>query len=80
MTRRASIVTGSQLRPKYANDPARLKTAWRDDSADFENAQVPSRDDRFALDADGVWRDPAKGRRVADYFACQNGTTVDMLD
>ena len=68
------------LRTKYANDPARLKTAWRDDSADFENAQVPSRDDRFALDADGVWRDPAKGRRVADYFACQNGTTVDMLD
>ena len=68
------------LRAKYGNDPARLKAAWRDDSATFENAQVPSRDDRFALDTDGVWRDPAKGRRVADYFACQNATTVEMLD
>ena len=35
---------------------------------------------RLALDVDGVWRDPSKGRRVPDYFECMNLTTVEMLD
>ena len=68
------------LRARYGNDPARLKAAWRDAAAAFETAQVPTREARLALDADGVWRDPAKGRRVPDYFECQNAVTVEMLD
>ena len=32
------------------------------------------------LDVDGVWRDPARDRRVPDYFACMNATTVENLD
>ena len=68
------------LRTKYENDVARLKKAWRDDSVTFENAQVPSMEARLALDETGVWRDPAKGRRVPDYFECMNLVTVEMLD
>jgi len=68
------------LRAKYGNDVARLRDAWKDAAVTFETACVPTREERFRLDVDGVWRDPAKGRRVPDYFDCHCRTTVDTLD
>ncbi len=68
------------LRTKYGADVARLRTAWRDAAVTFDTAAVPTYVDRQKVGADGVWRDPAQGRRVPDYFECLNRTTVDMLD
>ena len=68
------------LRTKYGNDVARLRAVWKQAGATFETATVPTGEERQRLDVDGVWRDPAKGRRVPDYFECMNLTTVEMLD
>ena len=68
------------LREKYGDDVARLRVAWQDARVDFETAEVPDRTARLGLDADCVWRDPARGRRVPDYLACMNAVTVEMLD
>lgn len=68
------------LRTKYGADLGRLRDAWKDTAVTFESAEVPSAEARFRLDGDGVWRDPAKGRQVPDYFECMNFVTVEMLD
>ena len=68
------------LRTRYGGDVARLRAAWKDDAATFETASVPTMAERLRLDVDGVWRDPAKGRRVMDYFECQNRATVELID
>jgi hypothetical protein len=67
------------LRGKYGGDVARLRKAFKDDSAIFEGVSVPGRDERMALDQ-GMWRDPAKSRRVIDYFECLHQTTVELID
>lgn len=46
---------------------------------DFSDAEVPTMEERFRLDVDGVWRDPAKNRRVIDYFECLHRTTYDNI-
>ncbi len=68
------------LRTRYGNDVARLRAAWQDPAVTFETATVPPMEDRLRLDEDGVWRDPARSRRVPDYFACMNAATVETLD
>ena len=68
------------LREKYGDDVARLRDAWKDAAVTFGTATVPTMEDRLRLDEDGVWRDPAKGRRVPDYFACMNSVTVGLVD
>lgn len=67
------------LREKYG-DEARLREAWKDSAVSFADAEVPTMEQRLSLDVDGVWRDPAKGRRVPDFFECMNAVTVEMLD
>lgn len=66
------------LRVKYGCVAA-LRRAWRDETVDFGTARVPDKAAREELNAEG-WRDPARGRRVPDYFECQNKVTVDMLE
>lgn len=68
------------LRARYAGDVARLRDAWQDPAVTFETAAVPPMEARLRLDVNGVWRDPARGRRVPDYFACMNAATVETLD
>lgn len=68
------------LRTKYGDDVARLRKAWCDTGVTFENAVVPPVERRIRLDVDGVWRDPARGRQVPDYFECMNLVTVEMLE
>ena len=56
----------------------RLRAAWKDDSVTFESVTVPTMAERRKLDAGG-WRDPAKGRKVPDYFECHNRLVPDMI-
>ena len=66
------------LRGKYRGDVARLRAAWQDAAVTFETARVPGKEDRERFDATGVWRDPAKGRRVPDFLECLHALTADI--
>ncbi|MGN0853773.1 MAG: hypothetical protein ACI4Q3_10425 [Kiritimatiellia bacterium] len=68
------------LRMRYGDDVGRLRAAWKCGDVTFETVTVPTGEERRRLDVDGVWRDPAKGRRVPDFFECMNLATVEMLD
>ncbi|MBR2838727.1 MAG: hypothetical protein IKE55_08090 [Kiritimatiellae bacterium] len=67
------------LRRKYANDERALRAAFADSAATFDGVRIPTKDERLRLDV-GIWRDPAKGRRVMDYFECHHAVTAAMID
>ena len=67
------------LRKKYANDRNALRKAFADPAAEFDSVKIPSKEERQRLDV-GIWRDPAKGRRVMDYFECHHDVTASMID
>ncbi len=67
------------LRAKYGNDVSHLRDAFKDAYATFEGVSVPDREARMKLDS-GMWRDPAKSRRLIDYFECLHQTTVELID
>lgn len=67
------------LRKKYGNDVSRLRDAFKDAYATFEGVSIPERAARLQLDA-GMWRDPARSRRVIDFFECLHDTTVGLID
>ena len=67
------------IRAKYGDDLDRLRRAWGDDAATFEGATIPTAKERTGS-VSGMWRDPAKHRRIIDYFECLHQTTVDMID
>lgn len=69
----------SYLRKKYADDESALRKAFADPLVTFDGARIPTRDERQRLDV-GIWRDPAKGRRVMDYFECHHAVTASMID
>ena len=55
------------LRAKYRGDEAALRAAWADADATFETAEVPPGDMQRAT-THMHFRDPAKERRVVDYY------------
>lgn len=63
------------LKVKYNNDVKLLKKAWASDSVTFENAQVPSPEQRMAKDDNSVFIDPAKHGQVFDIRAFKNDRT-----
>ncbi len=67
------------LRKKHGNDVSRLRQAFGDPAVTFDTVHVPTADERRRL-TDGVWRDPARGRLVPDYFECHQETTVRMIE
>jgi len=53
------------LGERYGGDVVRLREAWGDGNAGFE--ADPPGPEQHAAAADGMFRDPVKGRRVVDY-------------
>ena len=43
-----------------------------------DKVSVPTREERRRLDV-GIWRDPARSRRVMDYFQCHHEVTASMI-
>lgn len=54
------------LAEQYGGDRARLRAAWGDPLADFATVEPPAPETR-ARTANGLFRDPVKGRPVVDY-------------
>ncbi len=67
------------VRAKYAGDVERLRTAWGSADVTFDTVSVPTLGDRHSGD-DGMFRDPAKSRRVADYYEAYHDVSVDAID
>jgi len=57
------------LRKEYNNDVNALRRAWKDETVDFETAQLPSKEAKNRADFGFFW-DPEKSRQVIDYFRC----------
>ena len=67
------------LRQKYGNDVGRLRNAWKNNLITFETVRCPDKAEREIFDETGVWRDPAKGRKVPDFHEALHSTTVDQI-
>lgn len=67
------------LRKKYGNDVTRLRDAWKEQGITFETVRCPDKVERETFDETGVWRNPAKGRKVPDFHEALHATTVDMI-
>ena len=66
------------LARRYENDLNALREAWRDGRAMFNTAEVPAPEEQE--DADLYhFRDPARGRKVIDFFECLADLTAEDI-
>lgn len=70
---------GDWLRVRYAGDTDALRRAWGDPEASFDRPAMPGVAERHAGDV-GMFRDPARSRKAADYYECLHRVTVDAMD
>ncbi|HVG13462.1 MAG TPA: hypothetical protein VM935_00840, partial [Chitinophagaceae bacterium] len=66
------------LKKKYKTDAA-LQRAWAAKGFTLENATVPSTIERNAA-SNGIFKDPAKDKRIIDYFTCQQEVVADDIE
>ena len=64
------------LKAKYGTDDE-LKKSWNDSSAMIGNASAPTMEERSPLGA--MLLDPAKDRKVLDFFECLADVNADLL-
>ncbi|MCY7350033.1 MAG: hypothetical protein LH606_05125 [Cytophagaceae bacterium] len=65
------------LKTKYKTEAA-LRVAWNNPAAGFTTLTVPDTAERNHF-TDGLFRDPAVGRRVMDYFEAQHQVVADDI-
>lgn len=66
------------VKQKY-HDEASLRRAWGEPAVTFDNLAVPTIPERQKGDV-GMFRDPAKSSKNADYYECLHRVTVDAID
>jgi len=66
------------LKNKYKTDYG-LQKAWANNKYNLNNASVPDTIERLYT-SNGNFRDPAKERRVIDYFTCQQEVVADDIE
>jgi hypothetical protein len=66
------------LRKKYKTDAA-LQKAWATNQFTLHNATVPSTAER-KVSSDDIFKDPAKDKRIIDYFTCQQEVVADDIE
>lgn len=67
------------LSRRYGGDLNALRLAWQDGRAMFHTAEVPGPDSQEAADL-YHFRDPARSRRVIDYYEAFNDLVADCID
>lgn len=68
------------LRDKYSSDD-NLQRAWNDPSATLGTATVPDNAARQCCsDTNTIFRDPARERRLLDFYACQQAVVADDIE
>ena len=67
------------VKQKYNNDIAQLRQAWNDPQATFDSIKIPLRQERFS-NTTGLFLDPAKSRKVVDYYEAFHWTTAEKID
>lgn len=67
------------LRDWYACDEAALRQSWKDPGVTFENALVPSGEERLNWGREGFFDYvERRGNKVGDYYRCYNESTADL--
>ena len=69
----------AHLKDKYANNVQTLRTAWNDPTATFDGVVIPTATDRRAATV-GLFRDPAAGQRVIDYYEAFHDVVATAID
>ncbi len=67
------------LKRKYRGRVAALRRAWNNPTVTFETVTIPDQAERQTPQV-GLFRDPARSRRVTDYYECFHAVTVEVLD
>lgn len=62
---------------KYV-DVIKLRTAWADQSVDFDSVTVPDLAERLG-NTDGIFRNPHQERKLIDYYDCQHNLVADSV-
>ncbi len=73
------LALADHVKAKYAGDVGRLRRAWGDPSLEFQEVRTPTLEERRRGDV-GMFRDPARSRKVIDYYECFNKVTVEAID
>jgi len=66
------------LREYYQNDVSALRRAWGRDDVTFENAQIPTLEERLQTSF-AMFRHPNQNRQVVDYYMCHHKVLVDAI-
>ncbi len=66
------------LREHYHNDVNALRKAWGREDVTFENAQVPTLEERLQTSF-GMFHHPNENRQVIDYYMCHHKVLVDAI-
>jgi hypothetical protein len=66
------------LREHYNNDVEALRKAWGDENVNFDNAQVPTLEERLQTSF-GMFYHPSQNRKVIDYYMCHHKVLVDAI-
>jgi len=66
------------LREHYNNDVEALRKAWGDENVNFDNAQVPTLEERLQTSF-GMFHHPSQNRKVVDYYMCHHKVLVDAI-
>ncbi|MDD4869671.1 MAG: beta-galactosidase [Kiritimatiellae bacterium] len=66
------------LKKRYGNIEA-LRRAWHDGKVDFSAVVPPRKAERLSTDL-GFFRDPAKSRRIIDFYIYYNDIMVDTIE
>jgi hypothetical protein len=66
------------LKEHYKNDVEALRKAWGDENVNFDNAQVPTLEERLQTFF-GMFHHPSQNRKVIDYYMCHHKVLVDAI-
>ena len=66
------------LRKRYEDDVSLLRDSWKKPDVDFQNATIPTRDERLRTDLN-LFREPSISRHVSDYYEFYSDAVADAL-
>lgn len=67
------------VKERYRGDVDALRRAWGEPTLEFDTVAISTLEERRTGDL-GMFRDPARSRKVVDYYECFHGETATAID
>ncbi len=67
------------VKTKYENNITKLRSAWGDPQATFQNITIPNKEERGKSDV-GLFRNPSLSTRVVDYYEAYQLSVVEAIN